>query len=70
MQHKEHADGICGICGKEVPPWNLNLFYCSELCRIKAWKFYHPEEKKLIKRAGVEVMNERTGNVKLAKETI
>jgi hypothetical protein len=42
---KDKADGVCGICGKEVLPTNLNLFYCSEPCRIKAWNDNHPDEE-------------------------
>jgi hypothetical protein len=41
---KKNADGKCGICNEQVPPSNLNKFYCSESCRIEAWKFFHPDE--------------------------
>lgn len=44
LKPKGKADGKCGICGEKVPPDNLNKFYCSEPCRIGAWRFYHPEE--------------------------
>ena len=42
MKKKTKADGLCTICGEKVPETNLNKFYCSEPCRIEAWKFYHP----------------------------
>jgi hypothetical protein len=45
MKKKTVADGFCGICDEKVPKTNLNKFYCSEPCRIEAWKFYHPEEQ-------------------------
>lgn len=47
MNKKEKADGICGVCGNEVPSTNLNLFYCSEPCREEAWRFYNPDEVRL-----------------------
>ena len=45
LKLKDKADGICGVCGGKVPSSNLNKFYCSEPCRIEAWKFHHPEEQ-------------------------
>lgn len=44
MEYKKYANGTCGICEGEVPSTNNNLFYCSESCRIKAWKLHNPEE--------------------------
>lgn len=46
MKVKGKADGFCGICGEEVLPTNLNLFYCSETCRMEAWVRHHPNEPK------------------------
>jgi hypothetical protein len=45
ISKKERADGICGVCGNEVPSTNLNLFYCSEPCRKEAWRRHHPNEE-------------------------
>lgn len=44
ISKKEKADGICGVCSGKVPLDNINLFYCSELCRREAWKLHHPNE--------------------------
>ena len=38
------ATGKCFICGADVPWNNVNKFYCSEPCRITAWRKYHPGE--------------------------
>lgn len=45
MKNKKKADGFCGVCGNEVPPTNLNLFYCSEKCRRQAWRYFHPNQE-------------------------
>lgn len=47
VDRKEKTDGICSLslCQKLVPSSNLNLFYCSEQCRRKAWKIRHPGQE-------------------------
>jgi hypothetical protein len=42
ISFKARADGVCGVCGAQVPDESLNRFYCSVYCCMRAFKHFHP----------------------------